>query len=319
MAREQSVPAAGVTTLERVETPTYKAGRWPAISAAFNRYVLPRIVLLSVCAIYILPFYWMVVTALKSHAELGLIPPTLYPHDLQWSNFPDAVDFIPFWKYFRNTSVITLLTIIVSVVSNPIIAYGFSRIEWPGRDKIFYLVLATVFIPFPVLIVALFDIFATIPRPMWNGGHVTLGGNWVNTYLPLVVPLLFGNAFWIFLMRQFLMQVSFEISDAARIDGANEFRIFYQIVLPQALPAVGVISIFAALHAWNDFLGPLIYLQDEAKYTLAIGLTFFRSQRDVEYNLLMACATLIVLPVIVLFLFFQRAFVEGISVGSVKG
>ena len=125
--------------------------------------------------------------------------------------------------------------------------------------------------------------------------------------------MFFGNAFWIFLMRQFLMQIPHEISDAARIDGASEFRIFYQIVLPQALPAIGVISIFAGLHAWNDFLGPLIYLQDEAKYTLAIGLTFFQSQREIQFSLLMAASTLVVLPVVALFLLFQRAFVEGIS------
>ena len=116
-------------------------------------------------------------------------------------------------------------------------------------------------------------------------------GNWINTYLPLVVPMFFGNAFWIFLMRQFMMQIPQEISDAARIDGASEFRIFYQIVLPQALPAIGVISIFAGLHAWNDFLGPLIYLQDETKYTLAIGLTFFQSQREIQFSLLMAAST----------------------------
>ena len=145
----------------------------------------------------------------------------------------------------RNTSIITVLTIIGSVISNPIIAYGFSRIEWPGRDQIFYLVLATVFIPFPVLIVALFDIFAKTPRPVLDGWQLAWEGNWINTYLPLVVPMFFGNAFWIFLMRQFMMQIPHEISDAARIDGASEFRIFYQIVLPQALPAIGVISIFA--------------------------------------------------------------------------
>ncbi|MDP9357017.1 MAG: carbohydrate ABC transporter permease, partial [Chloroflexota bacterium] len=245
-------------------------------------------------------------------------PPTLWPHEWAWSNFSEAVDYIPFWRYLGNTSAITVLTVLGSVISNPLIAYGFSRIEWPGRDKVFYVVLATVFIPFPVLIVALFDIFANIPRPVLDGWRLAWEGNRINTYLPLVVPMFLGNAFWIFLMRQFMMQVPHEISDAARIDGASEFRIFAQIVLPQTLPAIGVISIFAALHAWNDFLGPLIYLQDEAKYTLAIGLTFFKSQRELQFNLLMAASTLVVLPVVVLFLLFQRAFVQGISLGSVK-
>ena len=270
------------------------------------------------CALFLLPFYWMVNTALKSTADLVAYPPLLWPTELTWSNFRDAVEYFPFWRYLGNTSVITALTIVGSVISNPIIAYGFSRIEWPGRDQIFYLVLATVFIPFPVLIVALFDIFAKTPRPVLDGWQLAWEGNWINTYLPLVVPMFFGNAFWIFLMRQFMMQIPYEISDAARIDGASEFRIFYQIVLPQALPAIGVISIFAGLHAWNDFLGPLIYLQDETKYTLSIGLTFFQSQREIQFSLLMAAATLIVLPVVALFLLFQRAFVEGISLGSIK-
>ena len=199
---------------------------------------------------------------------------------------------------------VTVLTIVGSVISNPLIAYGFSRIEWPGRDRVFLLVMATVFIPFPVVIIALFDIFARL--------------GWINTFLPLVVPMFFGQAFWIFLMRQFLMQIPMEVSDAARIDGANEFQVFSQIVLPLTLPAVGVIGIFAALYAWNDFIGPLIYLQDESKYTLAIGLTFFRSQYDVQFNLLMAASTLIVLPVVIIFLLFQRAFLEGITLGSVK-
>jgi multiple sugar transport system permease protein len=316
MARQQ--PLAGAPAVPMTAIPALAADRRAWLSRQFQRYIGPRIVLILVCALFLLPFYWMVNTALKSTADLVAYPPLLWPTQLTWSNFPDAVEYIPFWQYLRNTSAITVLTIIGSVISNPIIAYGFSRIEWPGRDQIFYLVLATVFIPFPVLIVALFDIFAKTPRPVLNGWQLAWEGNWINTYLPLVVPMFFGNAFWIFLMRQFMMQIPYEISDAARIDGASEFRIFYQIVLPQALPAIGVISIFAGLHAWNDFLGPLIYLQDETKYTLSIGLTFFQSQREIQFSLLMAASTLIVLPVVALFLFFQRAFVEGISLGSIK-
>jgi multiple sugar transport system permease protein len=316
MAREQ--PLAGGPSVSMTAIPSVGADRRARLSRQLQRQVIPRIVLVLVCALFLLPFYWMVNTALKATGDLLAYPPLLWPTELTWSNFRDAVEYFPFWRYLGNTSIITVLTIIGSIISNPIIAYGFSRIEWPGRDQIFYLVLATVFIPFPVLIVALFDIFAKLPRPVLDGWRLAWEGNWINTYLPLVVPMFFGNAFWIFLMRQFLMQIPHEVSDAARIDGASEFRIFYQIVLPQALPAIGVISIFAGLHAWNDFLGPLIYLQDEAKYTLSIGLTFFEAQREIQFSLLMAASTLIVLPVVALFLLFQRAFVEGISLGSIK-
>jgi multiple sugar transport system permease protein len=316
MAREQPFPGTAAAPIPW--RPSATAARRAWLSKQLQRHAVPRIVLILVCALFLLPFYWMLVTALKSRQELLIYPPTLWPKELVWSNFRDAVEYIPFFQYLRNTSIITALTIIGSVISNPIIAYGFSRIEWPGRDKVFYLVLATVFIPFPVLIIALFDIFAKLPRPVLEGWQLEWEGNWINTYLPLVVPMFFGNAFWIFLMRQFMMQIPREISDAARIDGAGEFRIFYQIVLPQALPAIGVISIFAGLFAWNDFIGPLIFLQDEAMYTLSIGLTFFKSQRELQFSLLMAASTLVVLPVVVLFLLFQRAFVEGISLGSVK-
>jgi multiple sugar transport system permease protein len=269
--------------------------------------IIPRIILVLMCALFILPFYWMIVIGLKGNDELTLYPPSLYPHNPIWENFKKATEAFPFWRFAWNTTAITILTIVGSVISNPLIAYGFSRIEWPGRDKVFLIVLATVFMPFPVLIIALFDIFAKL--------HL------LNTYWPLVLPMFFGQAFWIFLMRQFLMQIPKDLSDAARIDGANELQIFWQIILPQTLPAIGVIAIFAFIHAWNDFLGPLIFLQDSSKYTLSIGLTFFQQQDayDVQYNLLMAASALIVLPVVVMFLLFQKAFVEGITVGSLKG
>jgi len=278
--------------------------RTGTLSRQGRQRTMARLVLIPMAIFYTLPYYWMIATALKSNQELAQSPPTLIPHSWQWSNFQDAVNYIPFSQYLLNTLIITGLTILGAVISNPLVAYGFSRVQWPGRDALFYVVLATVFIPFPVLIVALFDIFAKL--------------GWVNTFLPLVVPAFFGNAFWIFLMRQFLMQIPQEISDAAKMDGANELQVAYQIILPLARPAIAVVAIFAAISAWNDFLGPLIYLQDESKYTLSIGLTFFRSTHDVQFNLLMAASTLVVLPVIVIFLAFQRSFIDGLTVGSIK-
>jgi multiple sugar transport system permease protein len=314
------------TTIEPRRTGTYDNLEHPRLATRrkvmrrFGERVLPRIILVVMCALFILPFYWMVALAFKSNEELAIFPPTLWPHELIWSNFKDATEVFPFWRFLRNTATITFLTIIGSVISCPIIAYGFSRIDWPGRDKVFMIVLATVFIPFPVVIVALFQIFAELPRPILEDGSLSWGGNWINTYLPLIVPRFFGTAFWIFLMRQFFMQLSRDLSDAAKLDGANEFQIFRQIILPQSLPAVGVVAIFAALAAWNDFIGPLIFLQTESSYTLAIGLTFFQAQDayDIKYNLLMAASTLIVLPVVLLFLLFQRSFISGLSIGSIK-
>lgn len=311
---------ANSTASDVRQEPLYRPRR-----AARDRYVrigtqrvIPRIILVVMCAVFILPFYWMATLGLKGNAELSVYPPTLYPHEPVWANIRAATEAFPFWRFAWNTTVITVLTIVGSVISNPIIAYGFSRIEWPGRDKVFMVVLATVFVPFPVLIVALFDIWAALRSwGMENNLPFEIG---VNTFWPLVFPMFFGQAFWIFLMRQFLLQIPKDLSDAARIDGANEFQIFGQIILPQTYPALGAIAIFAGVQAWNDFLGPLIYLQSSAKYTLSIGLTFFQQQDayDVQYNLLMAASALIVLPVVVMFLLFQRAFIEGISVGSIK-
>ncbi|MDQ3653645.1 MAG: carbohydrate ABC transporter permease [Chloroflexota bacterium] len=297
---------AKVLTAPVAAPATEYAKRRSWLSRNFRSLILPRVFLVGMSIVFVLPFYWMFATALKTNAELSAYPPSFWPTDARWSNFRDAVNVFPFWRFLRNTMIITILSIIGSAVSNPIVAYGFSRINWPGRDKVFFLVLATVFVPFPVLIIALFDIFARL--------------GWINTFWPLVVPLFFGNAFWIFLMRQFFMQISQEVSDAARLDGANEFQILFKIIMPQSLPALSAVCLFAGLHAWNDFLGPMIYLQDESKYTLAIGLTFFESQStyDIQFNLLMAASALVVLPVVVAFLLFQRVFVEGVTLGSLK-
>ena len=268
--------------------------------------VIPRIILVLMCLVFILPFYWMLALGLKSNEELTLYPPTLYPNDPQWGNFKLSTEAFPFWTFARNTLVVTVFTILGAVISNPIIAYGFSRINWPGRDKVFVIVLATVFMPFPVIIVALVDIYTTL--------------GWNNTFLPLVVPMFLGSAFWIFLMRQFMLGIPMDLSDAARLDGANEFQIFFQIILPQCIPAIGVIAIFAGLHAWNDFIGPLIFLTNPDLYTLPIGLTFFQASNsyDVRFNLMMAASTLVVLPLVVLFLLFQKSFIGGISAGAIK-
>ncbi|MFL5761527.1 MAG: carbohydrate ABC transporter permease [Thermomicrobiales bacterium] len=279
------------------------------VSKFARAQVFPRFVLVFLGFFYLLPFYWMLVNALKSNEELRQQPPTWYPHHLEWANFQRAINVMDFWHLLRNTSIITFFTVLGVGLTVPMVAYGFSRVSWPGRDKVFVLVLATVFIPFPALIVALFDIFAKL--------------QWINTFKPLIVPYFFcflPAPFWIFLLRQFFMQIPFELSDAAKIDGASELRILFQVIMPQSWPALVSVSMFAALHAWNDFLGPLLYLHVPNKYTLSVGLTFFSSQssHDIQFNLLMAASVLTVLPVIILFFSFQRAFVEGVTVGAFK-
>jgi multiple sugar transport system permease protein len=289
-------------------------GRRGQLSHLFSRSILPRVVAIGFALLFIVPFYWMLISAVKSPQEGTRVPPTLIPETWVWQNFADAVSFIPFFLFAVNSLVITLGITIGSILSNTLIAYGFSRIDWPGRDKVFYLCLATIFLPYPVILVALFDIFGKLPSFGIQGSD-----SWVNTFLPLIVPAFFGNPFYIFLMRQFMLGIPRELSDAARVDGASEFQTFWKVILPLTKPAITVVAIFAAVGAWNEFLLPLLYLHEQSKYPLAVGLAFFTGEHDVSYNLLMAAATLVVLPVVVVFLLAQRFFIEGVTVGGVKG
>ncbi|WP_416394595.1 MULTISPECIES: carbohydrate ABC transporter permease [unclassified Curtobacterium] len=268
--------------------------------------VTARIVLIAMSVLFLIPIYWMVISALKGNTELGAFPATWFPHWLDWGNFAQAVQAMPFFTFFRNTLVITVLVTMFSVVSNLVIAYGFACIEWRGRDRLFYVVLATLFIPFPVTLIPMFDLYARL--------------GWINTFLPLVVPALFGSAFYTFLLRQFLLQIPKDLLDAARMDGASEWRILWTIVFPQARAALVTVGIFAAVGAWNDFLGPLIYLQDQSVQTLSIGLQVFRlnNSQDFQFNQLMAASVLIILPLVILFFVFQRTFLKGVQIGSFK-
>lgn len=268
--------------------------------------IAARVILYALCALFLLPIYSMVTSGLKTPQELGAFPPTIFPTDLAWENYEGATTFIPFWLYFGNTLFVTVMSTVGSVVSSFVIAYGFARFNFPGRNILFYSVLGSIFLAsFPVVtLVPLFDFFTRL--------------GWVNTYLPLIVPTFFGNAFYIFLLRQFLVRVPAEILEAARLDGANEFQLIRLVVLPLALPAVAVVAVFAVFNAWNDFLGPLIYLQDQTKYTLAIGLSFYKSMHDAQWHLMNMASTLVVLPEIVVFLIFQRAFIRGIAAGAIK-
>jgi multiple sugar transport system permease protein len=231
----------------------------------------------------------------------------------QWDNFPKAMTRsarpginVNFWTYFKNTTIIAFLAVIGTLVSCAPVAYGFSRIDWPGRDLVFLVVLSTLMLPFQVTMIPLFLIFTE-----------TL--DWGDTFLPIVVPTFFANAFDIFLLRQFFRGIPAELSDAAHVDGASEFRIFLQIVLPLSKPVLATIAVFTFLWAWNDFLGPLLYLNNPENFTMALGLQDFQGQRHVAWNLLLAASMVFTIPIIILFFFAQRTFIEGIKLTGTKG
>jgi multiple sugar transport system permease protein len=226
---------------------------------------------------------------------------------LRWENFPRAIRAMKhFPSYLANTLILCVLNVAGTVLSSALVAYGFSRLEWRGRDRLFGLLLATMMIPFPVVMVPLYGLFR------WMG--------WVGTLQPLWVGSFFANAFNVFLLRQFFRTIPRDLSEAARIDGCGEFRIFWQIILPLCRPALVVVALFTFLGAWNDFLGPLIYLTDERDFTLALGLEAMKTSQSgaTEWPYLMAASTLVILPVITLFFFAQRSFIEGIALTGTK-
>jgi multiple sugar transport system permease protein len=213
---------------------------------------------------------------------------------------------ITFLTYVANTLLVALLAVLGTVLSSALVAYGLTRVRWKGRDALFAITLATMMIPFPVLMVPLYSVFRTL--------------GWVGTLLPLWVPAFFGSAFSIFLLRQFFMTIPGELSEAARLDGCSEFQIFWRIVLPLARPALSVVALFHFLFVYNDFLGPLLFLTEPETFTMALGLQQYQSQNGgSEWHLLMAASAMLIAPVIALFFFAQRSFIEGISTTGLKG
>ena len=232
-------------------------------------------------------------------------PPEWLPNPVQWSNYPKTLTYVPFGLYLKNTLFYCALTVVGAVLSNSVIAYGFSRIRWPGRDFVFFIVLGTMMVPWFVTLIPLYITFA----------HY----GWIGTFKPLIVPTFFGFPFYIFLLRQFLRGIPEELSDAATIDGCSEFSIFWRIIIPLVKPALIVVALFEFMGRWNDYVGPLIYLNDPKKYTIAIGLTQFYGEVSVKWGLLMAATTITVVPIMIAFLIAQRAFIQGITLTGLKG
>lgn len=272
-------------------------------SAKNNRLPLGFVTVLVIAAsiIFLAPFGWMLSTSLKPLAETMRLPIRWLPSHPQWRNYPDAIAGMRyFWRYVGNTLCLCVLNVAGTVFSSALAAYGFSRIEWKGRDTVFLLLLATMMIPYPVIMVPIFTLFKTL--------------GWIGSYKPLWVPSLFASAFYVFLLRQFFLGLPKDVSEAARIDGCNEFGIFLRIILPLCKPALLVVALFQFMFTWNDFLAPLIYLTRQPSFTLALGLQSYQSQNGgTEWHFLMAASTMVILPVLVLFFLAQRAFIEGIA------
>jgi multiple sugar transport system permease protein len=262
--------------------------------------------LLVFAAIMFVPFLWLLSSSFKSQIQIFQYPPQWIPDPFQPENYSDALTYKPFHIYFKNTLTIASLNVIAVVFTSSFCAYGFARIRFPGRDFWFGIVMATLFLPYAILLVPSFFIFSKL--------------GWVDTFLPLTVPQFFGGgAFNIFLLRQFFRTIPKELADAARLDGCSEFGIYWRIMMPLAKPALITVAIFTFLFAWNDLLAPITYLRSPDHFTIAAGLASFRSQTDISWDLQLAASTAVTLPVILLFFFAQRYFIQGIVMTGLKG
>jgi multiple sugar transport system permease protein len=276
------------------------------------KVALTHAVLIGLSIVFFMPLLWMLSTSLKPIGETLSNPPRGIPAHVMWSNYPDAITYnsqqlgyIPLLVYARNTVIITLLCVAGTVVSNSLVAYSFARINWKGRDTFFVITLATMMVPFPVVMVPLFSMFRSL--------------GWVGTFKPLWVPAFFASAFSIFLLRQFFKTIPQELSDAAKIDGCSEFQIFTDVILPLSKPALAVVALFTFMGTWNDFLGPLIYLVDQNTFTLSLGLQAYQSQHGgTPWNLLMSATLLVIARVVIVFFFAQKLFIQGIATSGLK-
>lgn len=299
-------------TATQTELRSSPARQHSATVYRLQRVVLRALVYLVIgfgAVLVLIPFVWMVSASLKELNQIFIYPPVWIPNPVRWENYPEALltplhPFIP--RYFANTLYVAIFSVIGEALSCSIVGFGFARLNFPGRRFLFLLVLSTLAIPYYVVMIPQFSFFQSL--------------GWLNTFLPLIVPRFFAtNGFFIFLFRQFFLRISPELFDAARIDGNSTWGIFARIVLPLSAPVFATVCILGFTFHWNDFLAPLLYLSRSHLHTVSIGLALFRGIQGVQWNHLMAASTVVMLPTMLLFFFFQRVFIQGTVITGVKG
>jgi multiple sugar transport system permease protein len=263
------------------------------------------IILIGLAAAFVIPFVFLFLGSFKESSELFRIPFQWLPDRFQFENYKEMFASIPFFKYLKNTLIIVFFNVVGSVISSSFIAYGFARLRWPHRDKVFMIVLVTMILPFQVTMVPLFLMFTKM--------------GWIGTFLPLTVTCFFGNPFFIFLLRQFFLSIPEELSESARIDGAGEFRIYATMILPLSKSVLATVAIFAFIRTWNDFIGPLVFLADDDLYTLSLAAQLLRSNLDPRWHILLALGVVMIIPVLIIFFVLKKYFIEGVAMSGLKG
>lgn len=280
----------------------------PILAKSSPRSLLRHIVLIVLSVFFVFPLLWLLSTSLKTDLQVFVVPPELIPKPFLWKNYTNLWTYFPYFLFLKNTVLVVVLSVAGVLLTAPLVGYAFARLRWPGRDFFFLILLGTMMLPSQVTLIPLYLLFSKL--------------GWINTFMPLWVPAWFGGgAFYVFLIRQFLMSIPRDLEESAFIDGAGYMRIYTNIMLPLIPPVLTTVAIFQFMGSWNDFIGPLIYLNDQSKYTLSLGLRIFQqqsSQSQGEIGMMMAATAISVVPVIVFFFLAQKKFIEGVVLTGIK-
>jgi multiple sugar transport system permease protein len=270
------------------------------------RNVTVHVLLLGIALVSLVPLFYMISTSLKDYGREFTVPIEWIPNPVVWENYQTALDRVPALTFFANTMIVTTSTLVGGLLSSSLVAYGFARTRFPGRDFLFMVMLSGLMLPYMVTLIPQFVLFRNL--------------GWINTLLPLIVPAFFGGSpFYIFLLRQFFRGLPTDLEDAAKLDGAGFFRIWWTIAMPLARPGLATVAILSILNHWNDFTAPLVYLNTQDNWTLALGIRLFRDQYQINFNLMMAYAVMMTIPVFTVFFAFQKYFVRGITISGMGG
>jgi multiple sugar transport system permease protein len=269
------------------------------------RTAIAHAALIVLSLLFLTPFLWLVSTSLKPDSQIFAFPPVWIPDPVTFQNYVTGLNFIPFLQYLKNTLIYCGLSVVGAIISSSLVAYSLARIRWPGRNILMAIIIATIMVPGQVTLIPLFLVFKQL--------------GWIDSLKPLIVPHFFLQPFFIFLLRQFFMTIPRELDEAAKIDGASHWQIYRYVLIPLATPVLATVGLFTFLNTWNDFLGPLIYLNSPEHYTLSIGLAQFRGEHSSLWGPLMAVSTVMIVPVIIAFFFTQRTFIQGITLTGIKG
>lgn len=286
-------------------TQTTSLAKRPLIHPKLKETLRGYAVLIVLGFLFMLPFYWMISTALKTEVQLFQIPPAWVPDPLAFENFAQVFKEVPFDRFILNSAMLVFWNVTGQVFSTTLVAYGFSRFRFPGRNFLFLILLGTMMVPQQITLVPQFIIFSKL--------------GWVNTYLPLILPAFGGSPYLIFLVRQYMMSIPMDLDEAAMIDGASRWQILWRVIFPISVPALILVVVFTFVAVWNDFMGPLIYLNDPDMFTVTLGLSFFQGAKETSWQLLMAGSLMAMVPPVVLFLLAQRRLLGGIAAAGIKG